>query len=53
MSFFKHYERASGQRINLRKSNLYAGKWAYTGRLERLTSIAYAELPFNYLGAPF
>lgn len=50
-SFLVHYETTSGQKINLSKSEVFAGKRA---NLDLITSVLDISppLPFTYLGAP-
>lgn len=52
MAFLTHYENSSGQRINMNKSNFYAGTSANVGMIESLNGFESKNLPFYYLGAP-
>lgn len=52
MKFLKHYERTSGQKVNMAKNNAYACKLANLELIENMTGFEIKYLPFYYLGAP-
>lgn len=52
MKFLQHYEKATGQKMNMAKSNAYAGQNANVSLIESQTGFEVKDLPFYYLGAP-
>lgn len=52
MGFFKHYEQASCQKINMSKSDVFIGKEANSVLVEGITGLSVKPLPFYYFGSP-
>lgn len=52
LSFLKHYEQVSGQKINFENNNIYVGKGGDESMVQTLTGFHPSALPFSYLGAP-
>lgn len=52
LAFIKQYERVSGQKMSMEKSNAIVEKGGNKDRIQLITGFCLQDLPITYLGAP-